>query len=151
MPGSLRCAAGHRRHGPCLLQRLRQGNERTRKKLAQVARCAALGQIVSEEQLQEDRTAVDEAAAAFGLAPVYQEEKVEPLYLWPENVRSWNFFQAVSTQWTVGPGGAIGLSYPGVEVVRDAWGIRRKDWSRLFSELQVMERATLAAWRERKK
>jgi hypothetical protein len=94
---------------------------------------------------------VDEAAAAFGLVPVYEEEQVWPLYLWPENVQSWTFFNAVSTQWVIGMGGVVGLNYPAVKVVRDAWQIRRKDWPRLFSDVQVMERATLAAWREKKK
>lgn len=117
----------------------------------QVARCAALGQLASPEQLEEDQAVVDEAAAAFGLMPVFQQEQVEPIYLWPENVKAWNFFQAVSTQWHVGPGGAVGLNYAGVDVVRDAQGIRRKEWPRLFSEVQAMERATLAAWREKKK
>jgi len=101
--------------------------------------------------MEQDKAEVDEAAAAFGLAPVFERDETEPIYLWPENVASWNFFQAVSTQWVVGPGGAIGLHYPAVTIVRDAQGIRRKDWPKLFSEVQAMERATLQAWRERKK
>lgn len=117
----------------------------------QVARAAALGQIVDEDQEQLDDEMVNEAAAAFGLAPVYEHERVQPLYLWPECVKAWNFFQAISTQWVVGPGGAIGLNYPGVLVVRDAWGIRRKEWPKLFLEVQAMERATLSGWSERKK
>lgn len=134
-----------------MLQRLHQGIERERKKLAQVARCAALGQLVNPDELAEEKDAVDEAAAAFGLVPVFDQEPTQPIYLWPENVESWNFFQACSTQWHVGPGGAIGMNYPGCEVVRDARRIRRKAWPQLFSELQAMERATLDAWRERKK
>lgn len=134
-----------------MLQRFYQGIERERKKLAQVARCAALGQLVDPGELERDQEVVDEAAAFFGLMPVYQQEVPSPIYLWPENVRSWNFFQRVSTQWHVGPGGAIGLNYAGVEVARDALGIRRKEWPKLFSEVQAMERATLDAWRERKK
>lgn len=134
-----------------MLQRLHQRNERERKKLAQVARCAALGQLADPDELEQDKEAVDEAAAFFGLMPIYQQEPVSPIYLWPENVRSWNFFRAVSTQWLTGPSGVIGLNYLSVEVVRDAWGIRRKDWPRLFAEVQAMERATLDAWRERKK
>jgi hypothetical protein len=83
--------------------------------------------------------------------PVYEEEQVWPLYLWPENLLSWAFFNAVSSQWVVGPSGVVGLSYPGVEVVRRAWKINKKDWPGLFSDVQVMERATLKAWREKKK
>lgn len=134
-----------------MLQRLRQGDERRSKKLAQVARYAALGWIVDEEQEELDDEAVSEAAAAFGLVPVYERQRAEPLYLWPECVKAWNFFQAVSTQWIVGPGGAVGLNYQSVLVVRDAWKIKRKDWPKLFSEVQAMERATLSGWSERKK
>lgn len=134
-----------------MLQRLHQGIERERKKLAQVARCAALGQLASAEQLEEDDAAVDEAAAAFGLMPVYQREQAQPIYLWPENVTAWNFFQSIQTQWNVGPSGAVGLNYAGVEVERKAWGIKRKDWPKLFFEVKAMERATLTAWREQKK
>lgn len=95
---------------------------------------------------------VDEAAAAFGLAPVFDgAAEPEPLYLWPENVLSWNLFLAVSTQWLVGSGGATGLNYPGVEVVMRNWRIKRHDEQKQFSEIQVMERATLRAWSERKK
>jgi len=110
-----------------------------------------MGMIVDEDQEELDDHEVSEAAAAFGLAPVYKRERAEPLYLWPECVDAWNFFQAVSTQWVAGQSGAIGLAYKGVEVVRDAWGVRRKAWPKLFSEVQAMERATLSGWSERKK
>lgn len=132
-----------------MLRRLHQGNERERKKLAQVARCAALGQLVDPDELEEEKDEVDEAAAAFGLMPVYQQEQAQPIYIWPENVAAWNFFQAVFTQWVVGAAGAIGLNYNAVEVVRDARRVPRKDWPRLFAQIQVMERATLAAWKEK--
>lgn len=131
--------------------RVRQRCGCPRKKLEEVARCAALGLIVDESLEESAASTVDEAAAAFGLSPVYEEEQVWPLYLWPENLLSWAFFNAVSSQWVVGPSGVVGLNYPGVEVVRRAWQIKQKDWPRLFSDVQVMERATLKAWREKKK
>ncbi|MCC2962180.1 DUF1799 domain-containing protein [Massilia sp. IC2-278] len=132
-----------------MLHRLRQGLGGPGKKLEQVARCAALGLIVDDSQQESDASTVDEAAAAFGLIPVYDEEQIWPLYLWPENVMAWAFFSAISTQWVVGPGGVVGLNYAGVHVVREAWQIKRKEWPSLFSAVQVMERATLAAWREK--
>ena len=105
-----------------------------------------------DEALEESAAStVDEAAAAFGLLPVYEVEKISPLYLWPENLLPWAFFNAVSSQWIVGAGGVVGLNYPSVEVVSRAWRIKQKDWPRLFSNVQVMERATLNAWREKKK
>ena len=134
-----------------MLQLVCPRDERKRKKLAQVARCAALGQLVSAEELEEERQEVYESAAEFGLMPIFQQEQVEPLYLWPENVEAWNFFQSVSTQWVIGPSGPIGLNYAGVDVARDALGIKRKGWPKLFIGLQAMERATLSAWREKNK
>lgn len=92
-----------------------------------------------------------EAAAEFGLMPIFQHEQVEPLYLWPENVVAWSFFQAVSTQWQVDYGRPIGLNYAGVEVARNATRIKNKDWPTIFSAVQAMERATLSAWREKSK
>ena len=107
--------------------------------------------IVDESLEESTASTIDEAAAAFGLLPVYEEEQVWPLYLWPENLLPWAFFNAVSSQWVVGMGGVVGLNYTSVEVVRRAWQIKQKDWPRLFSDVQVMERATLKAWREKKK
>lgn len=105
-----------------------------------------------EERREQEFQEVDEAAAAFGLVPVFAgDDTPEPLYLWPENVLSWNLFMAVSTQWIAGGNGVIGLNYPGVEVVMRKWRIKRQDEQKVFSEIQVMERATLRAWSERKK
>lgn len=78
-------------------------------------------------------------------------DDVEALYLWPENVASWSFFQSVSTQWNVGTGGAVGLNYPSVKLVMEMQGIRRHRRAELFAEVQAMERATLIAWAERNK
>lgn len=109
----------------------------------------ALGLVESEENEQQRRESVDEAAAAMGLlirrAPVVSDA----LYLWPENVPSWNLFQAMSTQWMVDMAGATGLSYPGVEVVMRKFRVKRCDEERIFHEIQCMERATLSAWGER--
>lgn len=109
----------------------------------------ALGLVESEEDEQQRRESAEEAAAVMGLrirrAPVVSDA----LYLWPENVPSWNLFQSMSTQWMVGMTGATGLSYPGVEVVMRKARVKRCDEERIFHEIQCMERATLSAWRER--
>lgn len=91
------------------------------------------------------------ALAAFGLVAIRQVEPPETLYLWPENVPTWNLFQALSTQWVPGMSGAVGLNYQSVNIVMAHWCIPRRDRQRVFSEIQAMERATLLAWEERKK
>jgi hypothetical protein len=75
----------------------------------------------------------------------------DELYLWPENVPTWNLFQALSTQWLVGMGGATGLNYQSVNIVMDHRRVARRDRQRVFEEIQAMERATLQAWSEKKK
>ena len=84
--------------------------------------------------------------------PEYGDDDLVPdlLYLWPENVFSWNLFRAVSTQWNVGMSGAVGLNYQSVEMVMRNWRVKRRDERRIFHEIQEMERATLVAWGEKK-
>jgi len=135
-----------------MLQCLWQGILGQGKKLAQVARHAALGEIENESEQRRSVEVVDAALAAFGLAAVNGAGgELEDLYLWPDNVITWNLFQAVSTQWIVGAAGAVGLNYPGVEMVMRNWRISRNDAQRVFSEIQAMERATLIAWSESRK
>jgi hypothetical protein len=101
-------------------------------------------------QRDEERSELDEALANFGLIAVQADEVLEPLYLWPENVPSWNLFQSVMTQWVVSMDGAVGLHYPSVESVMRMWRIKPRDQRRKLREIQVMERATLKAWREQR-
>jgi len=130
---------------------LPEGRRRQRKKLAEVARHAALGQLVDEETEQQAETEVDTALAVFGLVAMRNVETPDELYLWPENVATWNLFHALSTQWLVGMGGATGLNYEAVNIVMNHRRIARRDRNRVFEEIQVMERATLKAWSEKKK
>lgn len=109
----------------------------------------ALGLVESEEDEELRRESADQAATAMGLRLRRAPVVCEALYLWPDNVRSWNLFQAMSTQWMVGMAGTTGLSYPGVEVVMRKARVKRRDEERVFYEIQCMERATLSAWRER--
>jgi hypothetical protein len=133
-----------------LLQRLHERSVGDGKKLERVARLAALGLIETEETLAQELEEVDEALAAIGLVATAPVSNLEDLHLWPENVLAWNLFNAVNTQWIVGVNGATGLNYQGVEVVMRKWRIKRRDEQRVFREIQVMERATLRAWGERK-
>jgi hypothetical protein len=100
---------------------------------------------------QQAETEVDFALAAFGLVATRSVKTPDELYLWPENVPTWNLFQALSTQWLVGMGGATGLNYESVNIVMDHRRIARRDRQRVFEEIQAMERATLQAWSEKKK
>ena len=133
-----------------MLQRLHERSGGDGKKLELAARLAALGLVETEDSLSRELEEVDAALAAIGLVAEVPVSKLEELYLWPENVPAWNLFHAVSTQWIGGDSGATGLNYTGVEVVMRKRRIKRCDEERLFREIQVMERATLRAWRERR-
>lgn len=110
----------------------------------------ALGLVQSDDDEQLRQVSTESAAAAIGLVIRQPDQPAcDDLYLWPENVTSWNLFQAVSTQWIVSMAGATGLNYPSVEIVMRLSGIKRRDRERVFNEIQCMERATLSAWREK--
>lgn len=95
---------------------------------------------------------VDDAAAAFGLRAVRAPGSAEPpeIYLWPENVPVWRLFQAVRTQWNVGMGGPVGLRYEGVALVMRMHRVKRSEEQNIFAKIQVMERAMLEAWSEKR-
>jgi hypothetical protein len=93
---------------------------------------------------------VNEAAAAIGLRVIQPQLDISPLYLWPENVASWELFNRMHTQWMSGQKGAVGLNYSGVEIVMKNGGVKKREWRRVFAEIQAMEHATLKGWEERK-
>ncbi len=100
--------------------------------------------------MQREMTEVEKAAAMFGLKPEWAAEPAEQIYLWPENVKIWNLFSSLGTQWKRDMDGAYGLDYPGVEVVMRIWRIKRKHEQDVFRKIQLMEQATLEAWGERR-
>eukprot|EP01034_Spumella_vulgaris_P039387 gene39387-48676_t len=123
---------------------------RESKKLADFARCAALGLMANEaEQLREDRE-VDAALAMWGLVADRSQVALLDVYLWPCNVPSWDLFQRLQSQWLVGMSGAVGLNYSGVESAMRLMDIKKGKRAKFFADIQVMERATLAAWEERR-
>lgn len=138
---------------PGLLRRLRRQGQG--KKLTEAARLLARGELdVTTDHDAEPHDDVDQALAAFGLrladdAP--QRERV--FYLWPENLRAFNAWMRVQTQWRVGGMGTpTGLDYAGVEAcIRMARLAPPRRVRSLLAELQVMERSTLATWAEQQR
>jgi hypothetical protein len=57
---------------------------------------------------------------------------------------------AAQTQWRSGMAGATGLDYGGVEALMRLRGLPRSQRAERFAEVQVMERAALAAWAEKR-
>ncbi|GGY68072.1 DUF1799 domain-containing protein [Pseudoduganella albidiflava] len=74
---------------------------------------------------------------------------MDPLYLWPEHVEVWSLFHRCGTQWLFAEGVRTGLNYPGVEVML-RYTVERHARKQMLIDLQVMERAALSAWEERR-
>lgn len=125
------------------------------KKLAQVARIQARGQlhIPTQGKPDESEAEFDEALAVFGLQPGEEDEAPAPpekCYLWPCNLRTFNVWQKVQTQWRVAMGGREGLDYGGVDrYLASVPGFRPKARAELWAGLRAMERAALEVWAEK--
>lgn len=73
------------------------------------------------------------------------------LYLWPDNLFSWNLFQKeLRSQWVVSMDGPTGLNYAGVESYLRMKDFKRKRRAELIDDICAIERAMLDAWDERR-
>lgn len=123
------------------------------KKLSDAARLLARGELTFGAGSEDaDRTARDEALAAFGLvlegeAAVAQDP---PFHLWPEHVPALELWGAVQTQWRHGFAGPVGLDYAGVEAALRLQSTPRSERGERFAELRIMERAALEEWARRR-
>ena len=71
----------------------------------------------------------------------------EVVYLWPDNLRAWQCWCGVQTQWrTGGMGGATGLDYAGVRAYLDEQGPQGEERKDIFSGIRAAERGTLDGW-----
>ncbi len=64
--------------------------------------------------------------------------------LWPENVRSYDFFSRIGSRWMHGMNGVTGLRWEAVYPLMDRMGLESEAWDDLLSDLEVMESAALA-------
>jgi hypothetical protein len=90
----------------------------------------------------------DSDLAAFGLtsADVPDEEFEVFPDVWP----AFATFNALSTQWRVGMGGAVGLDYGVINDVTAFLGFTKKQTAKLFPDLRVMEAEALLVMSESK-
>lgn len=83
--------------------------------------------------------------AMFGLTLDDIDEEVE---VWPDNWQAFRLFNALSTQWRTGPGGATGLDYSVIREVSTLIGIKKRQIHEMFPDLQIMEAEALAVMAE---
>lgn len=116
-------------------------------------------QIPTQGTADDPQTDFDEALAAFGMVEETNEagERAsdEKCYLWPENLRTFNVWLQVQTQWRTSSGmdgtHRTGLDYAGVAtVMREVLHIRRRWWAEIWGGLRAMEIAAINAWAEQR-
>lgn len=89
------------------------------------------------------------AAGAFDAQDDLDDPAGDIVYLWPECVEVWGFWQQLQTQWRTGMAGATGLDYAAVRAYLDEQGIEPGSQRReIFACLQACESATLKAWED---
>ena len=113
----------------------------------------ARGQLDTRHDDDADQEAeFDDALAVFGLSPESapgEPEAQDRCYLWPCNVRVWNIWHRIQTQWrTGGMGGRTGLDYDALATyLRQVERIRpTREWGEIWIGLQAMECAALDEW-----
>lgn len=67
----------------------------------------------------------------------------EEYEVWPDNWPAFLLFEAMSTQWRVGMGGAVGLDYNAIKPVASMIGLKRSELSQVFPDLRLMEAEAL--------
>jgi len=79
------------------------------------------------------------------------EEPTDKCYLWPCNVRVYELWGKLQTQWYVGMHGREGLNYDAVlRYMREVDHIRPRRVPEIMECIRAMERAALEAWDEQR-
>lgn len=117
----------------------------------------ARGQLLdpSRSDLSDDE--YDESAAGLGLQIVEaddDEEAAKPppvCYLWPSNVRMYDLWGELQTQWVVSMHGREGLNYDSViRYLREVAHIRPRRLPEVVGCIRILERTALDVWNEQR-
>lgn len=79
------------------------------------------------------------AAWGFSFGDLIEEE----VEIWPDVWPAFLIFEAMSTQWNVGMGGAIGLDYKALPIVAKYLEVEEEDMPLAFNDIRVMEAEAL--------
>ena len=74
--------------------------------------------------------------------------EVEEVEVWPDAWLSFCLFEALGTQWRLGPGGPSGLDYTAIPAAAEMLGIKRRKLADHFPDLRIMEYEALAVMAE---
>lgn len=63
--------------------------------------------------------------------------------VWPDAWPAFRLFDALGTQWRLGPGGPSGLDYTAIPAAASMLGIKRRELAEIFPDLRIMEHEAL--------
>lgn len=87
-----------------------------------------------------------EQLAFLGLS--LDDIETEDVEVWPDVWPAFCLFEALGTQWRLGPGGPSGLDYTAVPCTAKMIGLKHRELSEAFNDLRVMENEALALMAE---
>ncbi|WP_419186872.1 DUF1799 domain-containing protein [Pseudomonas putida] len=74
--------------------------------------------------------------------------ETEDVEVWPDAWPVFCLFEALGTQWRLGPGGPSGLDYTAIPGTAKIIGLKYRELSEAFNDLRVMENEALALMAE---
>ncbi|MFK0033032.1 DUF1799 domain-containing protein [Pseudomonas monteilii] len=74
--------------------------------------------------------------------------EAEDVEVWPDAWPAFCLFEALGTQWRLGPGGPSGLDYTAIPGAAKILGLKRRQLSEAFHDVRVMENEALAVMAE---
>lgn len=94
--------------------------------------------------VRPDVDALQRDLAAFGLCLQADTMPAEYLAVWPQNWPAVQVFEAMQTQWRIGPmGGITGLDYASLPAVIKLMGFNRRSCRSVFDAIRIMEMEAL--------
>lgn len=74
--------------------------------------------------------------------------EAEDVEVWPDAWPAFCLFEALGTQWRLGPGGPSGLDYAAIPGTAKMIGLKHRELSEAFKDLRVMENEALTVMAE---
>lgn len=90
-----------------------------------------------------------EEAAAWGLT--LEEALGPPIEVWEDFALGFKVFEAMASQWRIGPGGATGLDYAALPAVMDLLDIPGPERRTVFEDVREMEDAAMGLMQEQRR
>jgi len=90
----------------------------------------------------------DPTAEELSVAGLTPEDVATSVEIWPENVRAYELFRSMRTQWRIGMAGPTGMDFAVAYRRMDRMRLMPAEYDRLDQDLQVMELIALQVMHE---